>query len=148
MYWLFGDIRNIQSRFLNFNHRQLTEFEDTGTVSFDFINGGSGSLNFSTSVWDTNLESSMTIIAENGTVRIGGQYMNRVDYYHVKDYTMPGLPETGAPNHYGAFQGSAQNHAAVISNVVDVLHGRSGISTTPEEGLRVVDIIERMYQSV
>jgi UDP-N-acetyl-2-amino-2-deoxyglucuronate dehydrogenase len=146
MYWLFGDIQNIRSRFLNFNHRQLTEFEDSGMVTFDFNNGGSGTLNFSTSVWDRNLESSMTVIAENGTVQIGGQYMNRVDYCHVKDYTMPSLQKTSAPNHYGSFQGSAQNHAAVISNVVEVIRGASGISTPAEEGLHVVDIIERIYK--
>ena len=146
MYWLFGDIQNIRSRFLNFNHRQLTEFEDSGTITFDFMNGGSGTLNFSTSVWDTNLESSMTIIAEKGTVKIGGQYMNRVDYCHVKDYTMPRLSETNPGNHYGPYQGSAQNHGAVINNVVEVLQGRSAISIPAEEGYKVVDIIERMYK--
>jgi len=50
-----------------------------------------GALNFSTAVNDQNFESSMTIIAEKGTVKIGGQYMNEVEYCHVEDYVMPVL---------------------------------------------------------
>ena len=45
MYWLFGDIDNIQGKFKDFNHKNTTDFEDSGFVSFDFINGGMGSLN-------------------------------------------------------------------------------------------------------
>jgi UDP-N-acetyl-2-amino-2-deoxyglucuronate dehydrogenase len=51
LYWLFGDISNIQARFNNFNHTGLTEFEDSGFILFDFISGGMGSLSYSTSVW-------------------------------------------------------------------------------------------------
>ena len=76
MYWLFGDICNIQTRFADFNHEKLTAFEDSGFVNFNFVNGGMGSLSYSTAVWDKNLESSMLIVAENGSVKIGGQYMN------------------------------------------------------------------------
>ena len=78
MYWLFGDIVNIKAKFADHNHQNLTDFEDSGFISFDFVNGGMGSLNYSTSVWNQNLESSMTIIAENGSVKIGGQYMDKV----------------------------------------------------------------------
>ena len=147
MYWLFGDIENIRSRFGHFNHAGLTEFEDSGFVSFDFVNGGIGCINYSTSVWDHNLESSMTIIAEHGSVKIGGQYMNQVEYCHIKDYTMPELKPTNPGNDYGAYKGSAQNHHYVIENVVAVLKGRAAISTNALEGLKVVDIIERIYTS-
>ena len=80
LYWLFGDIENIQSRLRDFNHEKLTDFEDSGFVSFDFVNGGMGCINYSTSVWNQNMESSMTIVAEHGSVKIGGQYMNEVEY--------------------------------------------------------------------
>jgi UDP-N-acetyl-2-amino-2-deoxyglucuronate dehydrogenase len=147
VYWLFGDIQNIYARLADFNHQHLTEFEDSGTVTFDFVNGGTGCLNFSTSVWDKNLESSMTVIAENGSVKIGGQYMDKVEYCHVKNYTMPELAPTNPGNDYGAYKGSAQNHNYVIDNVVDVLKGRASITTNALEGLKVVDIIERIYKS-
>ena len=148
LYWLFGDIANIQARFADFNHTTLTDFEDSGFVSFDFVNGGMGSLNYSTSVWDKNMESSMQIIAENGSVKIGGQYMNEVEYCHIKDYKMPELAPTNPGNDYGPYKGSAQNHNYVIENVVNVLSGNSTetITTNVLEGMKVVDIIERIYQ--
>ena len=145
MYWLFGDIENIHGRLNCHNHAHLTEFEDSGFVSFDFVNGGTGCLNFSTSVWNQNLESSLTIIAEHGSVKIGGQYMNEVEICNVKDYELPQLAPTNPGNDYGAYKGSAQNHHYVIENVVDVLKGRAPITVNALEGLKVVDIIERIY---
>ena len=146
LYWLFGDITNIQAKFADFNHKDLTDFEDSGFVSFDFVNGGMGSLNYSTSVWNQNLESSMTIIAENGSVKIGGQYMDKVEVCTVKDYVMPELAPTNPGNDYGAYKGSAANHHYVIENIADVLNGRATITTNALEGLKVVDIIERIYE--
>ena len=105
-----------------------------------------GCLNYSTSIWDTNLESSLTIIGENGTVKVAGQYMNDVVYCHVKDYTMPELAASNPPNDYGAYKGSAQNHHYVIENVVDTLNNGGNISTNVLEGLIVVEIIERIYK--
>ena len=145
MYWVFGDIADIKATFSNYSHTGLIEFEDTGSVIFKFINGGDGCLNFSTSVWDRNFESSMTVIGQNGTLKIGGQYMDKVEYCNIKDYTMPELNSTNPPNDYGPYQGSASNHHYVIENVVDVLKGRATISTNALEGLKVVDIIERIY---
>ncbi len=146
MYWLFGDITNIQGNFADFNHSTLTDFEDSGVVTFNFVNGGMGSLNYSTSVWDTNLESSLTIIGQNGTVKVAGQYMNEVTYCHIKDYTMPELAPANPPNDYGSYKGSAQNHHYVIENVVKKLSGKDDITTNLLEGMKVVDIIERIYQ--
>jgi UDP-N-acetyl-2-amino-2-deoxyglucuronate dehydrogenase len=147
MYWLFGDIENISARLADYNHKDLTDFEDSGVVTFEFVNGGMGCLNFSTSVWDKNLESSMTVIAQNGSLKIGGQYMDKVEYCHIKDYCMPQLEPTNPGNDYGAYKGSAANHHYIIENVVDVLKGRSTITTNALEGLKVVDIIERIYNS-
>jgi hypothetical protein len=147
MYWLFGDVTDIKARFEDFNHRTLTDFEDSGTVSFQFIKGGMGIFNYSTSVWNKNFESSVTIIGENGTIKIGGQYMNEVEYCCVKNYEMPELAPTNPGNDYGNYKGSAQNHHYVIDNVVNVLKNKKGekITTNAYEGYKVVDIIERIY---
>jgi len=145
MFWLFGDIKNIQARFYDFNHQTTTAFEDSGFVSFEFAKGGSGTINFSTAVWDKNLESSITIIAENGSIKVGGQYMNEVEYCHVKDYTMPELAPSNPPNDYGPYKGSAANHHFVIENVVDTLLGKTVATTNALEGLKVVEIIEKIY---
>lgn len=145
MYWLFGDIQNIRGNFADFSHKDLTDFEDSGVVSFDFVNGGMGSLNYSTAVWDTNLESSITIIGSKGTVKVAGQYMNEVTYCHIKDYVMPELAASNPPNDYGLYKGSAQNHHYVIENVVEKLTDKGTITTNVLEGLKVVEIIERIY---
>jgi predicted dehydrogenase len=146
MYWLFGDITDIQARFADFNHAGLTDFEDSGLVTFRFVNGGMGCINYSTSVWDKNLESSMTIIGSKGSVKIGGQYMDQVEVCHIKDYAMPELAPTNPANDYGAYKGSANNHSFIIENVVDTLKGRTTLTTNALEGLKVVEIIERIYK--
>jgi len=146
LYWLFGDITNISGLFADFNHQDLTDFEDSGIVTFNFVDGkGMGCLNYSTSVWNKNFESAITIIGENGTVKVAGQYMNDVVYCHIKDYEMPALPASNPPNDYGKYKGSAQNHHYVIENVVEKLLGKGDINTNLLEGLKVVDMIERIY---
>lgn len=145
MYWLFGDITDIKGNFADFNHQELTDFEDSGVVTFRFVNGGIGCLNYSTSVWETNFESAITIIGSKGTVKVAGQYMNEVVYCHVKDYTMPQLQPSNPPNDYGLYKGSAQNHHYVIQNVVEKLTDKGNISTNLLESLKVVEIIERIY---
>jgi len=145
MYWLFGDITNIQAKFADFNHNLNTDFEDSGFVSFDFVNGGMGSINYSTAVWDKNLESSLTIVRKQGSIKVGGQYMDVVETCNIKDYIMPALAETNPANDYGAYKGSANNHHNVIENVVNTLTGKNKVTTNALEGLKVVDIIERIY---
>lgn len=145
MYWVFGDIKNISSKIQDFTHQNMTEFEDSGLVQFEFVNGGMGCINFSTSVWDTNMESSITVVGTKGSLKIGGQYMNEIEYCHIEDYTMPELPPTNPPNDYGPFKGSAANHHYVIENVVNTLNGTDTITANALEGMKVVDIIERIY---
>ncbi|MFM7619330.1 MAG: Gfo/Idh/MocA family protein [Bacteroidota bacterium] len=147
MFWLFGDITNIQARLRDFKHQHSTEFEDSGIVLFDFLKGGMGSINFSTAVNYVNYESSLTIVAEKGTVKIGGQYMNEVAYCEIENYTMPELAPGNPANDYGAYKGSAANHIYVIQNVVDALNGKGQITTNAMEGLKVVEIIERIYSA-
>jgi predicted dehydrogenase len=146
MYWLFGDITDIQAKFNNFTHNHSIAFEDSGCVNFNFINGGMGSINYSTSVWDKNMESSLTIVGEKGSVKIGGQYMNEVEYCHIEGYTMPELPPSSPANDYGHYKGSAANHHFIFENVIDVLKNRTTITTNALEGLKVVEIIERIYK--
>ena len=145
MYWLFGDITNIQGKFNDYIHQYTTDFEDSGMINFDFVDGGMGSLNYSTAVWNANLESSMTIIGSKGSVKIGGQYMNEVEHCNIDGYEMPKLAEANPANDYGPYKGSAANHHYIIEDVVDTLKGGKSPTTNALEGLKVVDIIERIY---
>ena len=135
LYWLFGDIKNIKSRFYNFSHQHLTDFEDTGTLHFEFERGGLGCVNFSTALWDKTMESNLTILAENGTVKVSGQYMDRIEYCHIKNYDLPETIEAVNP--------SVSNHYKLIDAVVKAI--KEDVSTNAEEALHSVDIIERMY---
>jgi predicted dehydrogenase len=146
MYWLFGDIDNIQGKFADFTHKNSTKLEDSGLVNFNFVDGGMGCINYSTAVADQNLESSITIIGSKGSVKIGGQYMNEVEVCNIAGYEMPVLAEANPANDYGPYKGSAANHNYVIRNVIDTLKGRTTATTNALEGLKVVEIIERIYK--
>lgn len=137
LYWLFGDVTNISSRFYNFRHPHLASFEDTGIIHFEFKRGGSGCFHFSTAAWDKNVESSLTILAENGSIKVSGQYMDKIDFFHVKDHTLI------QPNSDQA--GKANNHYHVIDAMVSAVKNNS--NTNAMDALHTVDIIERMYEA-
>ncbi len=147
LYWVFGDIEVLDVRLDNFAHRHNTEFEDSGAAHFRLREGGGlGSLLFSTAVWDRNFESTITVVGSRGTVKIGGQYMDKVEYCYADDLRLPSLPTTNAPNTYSGYQGSAANHHFVFQNVVDALHGKQEVTTNAMEGMKVVELIERVYE--
>ncbi|SMC00459.1 oxidoreductase domain protein [Hymenobacter roseosalivarius DSM 11622] len=146
LYWVFGDVTNLQARFHDFNHQHLTEFEDSGLITFDLVGGGNGTLHYSTAVWDRNLESSLTVIGEHGSLRIGGQYMDKVEHCHIRDYECPPLLPTNPANHYGFYQGSAANHVQAIAEVVDAVRSGSSVETNARQGVKVVEIIEQIYK--
>jgi predicted dehydrogenase len=144
-YYLFGDIENIQGMIKNVNHKGLIEFEDSGVFTFNFKSGALGSMNFTTAAFEKNMEGSITVFAENASIKLGGQYLNKIDYQRTRGFDITNLPESGPSNVYGYYQGSMSNHDKVIANVVDTLNGKSAAMTSAEDGLKVVDIIERMY---
>ena len=146
LYWLFGDVESINGQFKNFNHAALTQFEDSGYLQFEFQNGGFGTFNYTTAVHSQNLESSITIIAENGSIKVGGQYMNSVEYCDIRNYTLPELKPCMPANNYGHYTGSAANHQFVFENVISTLRQQTTATTNAQEGLKVVEIIERMYE--
>lgn len=147
LYWVFGDVKPLSALLRNYNHGHSIEFEDSGLVHFALPQHGAalGSLNYSTSVWDANLESSMTIIGSKGSIKVAGQYMNEVVHCHIEGYRMPELAPSNPPNDYGPYKGSAANHMYVYENVRDVLVGTKPITTNALEGLKVVEIIESIY---
>lgn len=146
--WVFGPTSGeVSATFNNFRKPKLTELEDTGLVNFKFDNGSNGMVNYSTALWDKNFESSILILAENGTVKVGGQYMDEVSFCHVKDYEMPALKASSPPNNYGKYNGSAANHHFFYENVTDVYLKGANIDTPIEEGINVVSFIEKIYES-
>ena len=147
MYYLFGDIENISGIISNVNHKGLIEFEDSGVFNFNFLSGALGSFNFTTAAFEKNMEGSITVFAENGAIKLGGQYLNKIDYQRTKGFDITNLPETGPSNVYGYYQGSMSNHDKVIDNVIQALNGKTSFLTNAEDGKMVVNMIERMYSA-
>lgn len=145
LYWLFGPIDVTSKNTANFSHPDLDLTDDTGLFTFKLKDGGIGSFNYSTSVWGANMESSMTIIGEKGSIKIAGQYMNEVIHCNIQDYELPELKATNPPNDYGTYKGSAANHQYVFENIIDVLTEDKPITTNAQDGLEVVKIISQVY---
>ena len=138
IYWLFGDLKNIHSKVYNFANRSHSELEDTGIAYFDFIKGGSGTIQYSTALYEKNLESTLTIIAEKGTIKVAGQYMDEVVFSTI----------TGDNSFESISSGSKNipniNHKKVIKNAIEVVQGKSAIAVNALDGMKVVEIIEKM----
>ncbi len=146
LYYLNGGITNAQGSINNFAHKHNTEVEDTGSFVLKALNNAIINFNFTTCAFDRNMEGSITIFAEKGTVKIGGQYLNTIEYQQLATATLPHINITAKANDYGLYQGSMSNHDKVIQNVVDVLLHNQPVMTSAEEGREVVRIIEQMYE--
>ncbi len=145
LYYLNGDVTSIKGSIENFAHQHNTEFEDSGSFVMQGENGSLINFNFSTCTFQKNMEGSIVILAEKGTIKIGGQYLNTIEFQNIEDTQLPEINITAKANNYGLYQGSMSNHDKMIQNVIDVLQNKATITTTAEEGKDVVSIIERMY---
>jgi UDP-N-acetyl-2-amino-2-deoxyglucuronate dehydrogenase len=148
LYWLIGDIRDAKGFIGNYAHKNIIEFEDTGVVALEFCNGAIGTINYSVNSYERNMEGSLTIFAEKGTIKIGGQYLNELEYQNIKDFKIENLPEGNKPNNYGNYVGSMSNHDKIYQNIIDVLQNGASVSTNSFEGLKTVEIIDKIYSSV
>lgn len=147
LYWLVGDIKKVKSFLRNFAHKEIIEFEDTGVVIMEFYNGVIGTINYTVNSYSKNMEGSLTIFGSKGTVKIGGQYLNELEYQDIENFKIENLPEGNKPNNYGTYTGSMSNHHKVYENLVSVFKDNAVISTSAFEGLKTVEIIDKIYQS-
>lgn len=147
LYWMFGDVNKVQAFTKNFAHQGIIEFEDTGVVILEFYSGVIGTINYTVNAYQKNMEGSLTIFGEKGTVKIGGQYLNELEYQNIQDFKIKDLPKGNTANEYGTYQGSMSNHDKVYENVINVLEGNDVISTSGFEGLKTVEIIDKIYSA-
>ncbi|MCO6498735.1 MAG: Gfo/Idh/MocA family oxidoreductase [Chitinophagaceae bacterium] len=147
LYWMFGDVKHVNAILNNYHHQGIIEFEDTGVVTLEFDNGITGTLNYTVNSYQKNLEGSLTIFGEKGTVKIGGQYLNELEYQDIEGLEITGLPPGNPPNNYGHYVGSMSNHDKVYENLIDVLQHGGTIATNGFEGMKTVEIIEKIYSA-
>lgn len=145
LYWMIGDVTDVKAMMQNYHHANSIEFEDTGVVLLRFVNGALGTVNYTVNSFEKNMEGSLTIFGEKGTVKIGGQYLNELEYQQIEGYKIEDLPEGNKPNNYGTYVGSMSNHNLVYDNVIDVLEKGGSITTSAFEGLKTVEIIQKIY---
>jgi UDP-N-acetyl-2-amino-2-deoxyglucuronate dehydrogenase len=148
LYWIVGDIKKAYILTGNFMHKKNIDFEDTGVIALKFANGALGTVNYTVNSFAKNMEGSITVFGEKGTVKVGGQYLNVLEYQNIENYTMQAVTELKPANDYGFYQGSMSNHDKVYENIVDVLTKNGSIATNGAEGLKTVEIIENIYNSV
>jgi UDP-N-acetyl-2-amino-2-deoxyglucuronate dehydrogenase len=145
LYYLVGDVKEAKAYGLNYCHEGIIEFEDTGVVILKFHNEAIGTINYTVNSFGGNMEGSLTLFGDKGTVKIGGQYLNELEYQRIEDYKIENLPKGNTANNYGQYQGSMSNHDYVYRNVVDVLLNGGQITTNMFEGLKTVEIIDKIY---
>jgi UDP-N-acetyl-2-amino-2-deoxyglucuronate dehydrogenase len=145
--WWCGDIVEVKAHAETQNHQIQTE--DTGIAILRFDSGAIGSLVWTTCVYHKNFEGSITIIGEKGTIKIGGQYLNKMEYWDVEGYPLPeGIDFNDKPNAYGKYQGTSSNHDKVIKAIISSIRNESDETVAGIEGIRSIDAIEQIYHHI
>jgi UDP-N-acetyl-2-amino-2-deoxyglucuronate dehydrogenase len=147
LYWILGDVKDVYALTGNFAHNNIIDFEDSGVIALKFYSGVIGTINYTVNSYQKNMEGSLTIFAEKGSVKIGGQYLNELEYQNIENFEFKDLPKGNSANNYGNYVGSMSNHDKVYENLVDVLLNDSTISTNAFEALKTVEIIDKIYTS-
>nr|WP_294897138.1 Gfo/Idh/MocA family oxidoreductase [uncultured Pedobacter sp.] len=142
--WLCGDPQQIASDLFTLNPKIKTEFNDSGTISFEFSGGGRGTFNFTNATYQTNLESSLTIIGSEGNVKVGGQYMEKLDSVNLKkNFEIPVFNQINHANNYSYYQGSADKHDAFLIRVIECIKKNELPDIGLLDELKVIHFIEQ-----
>ena len=144
MIWWFGDVVDAKTDIATLNH--TIEIEDCGQTLLKFKSGTMGTIVWTTCVYNKNYEGSITIVGEHGTIKIGGQYLNKIDFWDVKSYPLPDdIDFNDKPNAYGKYQGTSSNHDKVVHDVVaELLNERHNV-VEGDEGMKTIEAIEMIY---
>ena len=143
--WWFGDV--VEAKTVMDTQAHNIEIEDCGLSSIRFETGVLGSVSWTTNVYNKNYEGSITVIGEHGTIKIGGPYLNKVEYWDVRGFPLPdNIAYIDRPNDYGKYQGSSSNHHRVFEEVVKDLSGERSDIVEGREGARSIAAIETMYK--
>jgi len=144
---LFGEVQEVRGFRGNFAHDTNVEFEDTGAAALSMKSGSIGSLHWSVNAYKKNHEIAFTIVAEKGTVRLGGEYLNEVQYQVMENNTKFNLPRNSS-NDYSTYKGSMSNHDKVYEHLVKALDKKDASFANAYDGLKTIEAIEKIYKAV
>ena len=135
--WFFGNI--VESKGLSMKNRNEIEIADTILCTTLFEQNIPVNMHFTINAFAKNMEGSITIFGENGTVKVGGQYLNELEYINCKfDLATEEVDNTRGANDYGDYKGSMSNHDKIYDNIIDVFNTNGEVKTSGIEGLRTV----------
>jgi len=141
--WLVGPVESVQA-YVATLARDI-EVEDTGVVGIKWRSGALGSLNVTMLTYPKNLEGSITVLGERGTVRIGGIAVNEMQHW---EFDSPDPDDDLArASSYASESVYGSGHVLYYENVIDVLRGRCEPDTDGREGLRSLELLSAMYIS-
>lgn len=141
--WLIGPVESLQA-YTGTLARNI-EVEDTGVVSIKWRSGALGSMNVTMLTYPKNLEGSITIIGEKGTVKIGGLAVNEIQHWEFADAdTEDELVKSAS---YQTTSVYGFGHPLYYKNVADVLRGEAEPETDGREGLRSLEMLIATYLS-
>jgi UDP-N-acetyl-2-amino-2-deoxyglucuronate dehydrogenase len=144
--YMFGDIQRVNS--IGETKTHSIEVEDCGVAILKFKSGVMGTLSYTNCEYNKNYEGSITIVGEKGTIKIGGSYLNTIDFWDVQSYPLPhDIDYNDKPNNYAKYKGTSSNHDKVIADVVaDFLDGKKSVAGW-QDGHKVVEAIRMIYRS-
>lgn len=147
LHWFLGDVEEIKGFKNNFTHHKHVEIEDTGVVALKMKSGALGTLHFTVNSYQKNQEGSLTLFGEKGSVKIGGQYLNTLEWYATESEEMPTLAPNAQANEYGHYQGSMSNHDKVYESLVAALES-NGSLLEARDAIKTIEIIEKIYKTL
>jgi UDP-N-acetyl-2-amino-2-deoxyglucuronate dehydrogenase len=141
--WLIGPVADIQA--MTGTLARDIEVEDTGVINVRWRSGALGSMNVTMLTYPKNLEGSITILGEKGTVRVGGVAVNDIqqwDFAEPRDYDQK-VKEAN----YETTSVYGFGHPLYYKNVIDVLQGKAEPETDGREGMKSLEVIIAAYLS-
>jgi predicted dehydrogenase len=144
---LAGPIAEVSANTRTLAH--AIETEDAAVAHLVFRSGALGTLEFTLDVYEKNLEASLSLFGETGSIVLGGPAANEITLWNVKDHAKPEGLAVAAPNDYGgAYVGSPPNHAAIYRNIAaHLIDETEQIAVTAASAARSIIIIEAIYES-
>ena len=141
--WLIGPIESLQAYTATLARN--IEVEDSGVMSVKWRSGALGSMNVTMLTYPRNLEGSITILGEKGTVRIGGVAVNEIQHWEFAD-TRPEDAGVREAN-YQTTSVYGFGHPLYYDNVINVLRGEAEPETDGREGLKSLEVLIAAYLS-
>jgi UDP-N-acetyl-2-amino-2-deoxyglucuronate dehydrogenase len=141
--WLIGPVESLQAYTATL--RRDIEAEDTGVISLKWRSGALGSMNVTMLTYPKNLEGSITILGEKGTVRVGGMAVNEVQHWEFEDTDPDDVKVKEAS--YATTSVYGFGHPLYYDNVIKVMRGEAEPETDGREGLKSLELIIATYLS-